>query len=233
MFKPLQFLGSEKEISKIVESTISTLKREYKLKVSQDVIVPVIVDCFIESAMYESLKMLGIENVRSEINLFEMLRFVHEIVPGDENPELLSIITLGRMGMRKLELEMPEDENDMNSTEKISDIDIKLLESISIRACDYIAERHGLHIKDYEIVFKVAEVFFNEMIAYVKVNQITDNTLTVFDQFSILLDDNGMFESIEISEYLQNTINVIHDQMMQEAIRLQQEDDEFAENRTK
>ena len=233
MFKPLQFLGSEKEISKIVESTISTLKREYKLKVSQDVIVPVIVDCFIESAMYESLKMLGIENVRSEINLFEMLRFVHEIVPGDENPELLSIITLGRMGMRKLELEMPEDENDMNSTEKISDIDIKLLESISIRACDYIAERHGLHIKDYEIVFKVAEVFFNEMIAYVKINQITDNTLTVFDQFSILLDDNGMFESIEISEYLQSTINVIHDQMMQEAIRLQQEDDEFAENRTK
>lgn len=233
MFKPLMFIGSEKEISKIVESTISTLKREYKLKVSQDVIVPVIVDCFIESAMYESLKMLGIENVRSEINLFEMLRFVHEIVPGDENPELLSIITLGRMGMRKLELEMPEDENDMNSTEKISDIDIKLLESISIRACDYIAERHGLHIKDYEIVFKVAEVFFNEMIAYVKINQITDNTLTVFDQFSILLDDNGMFESIEISEYLQNTINVIHDQMMQEAIRLQQEDDEFAENRTK
>jgi hypothetical protein len=233
MFKPLQFLGSNKEISKIVESTISTLKREYKLKVSQDVIVPVIVDCFIESAMYESLKMLGIENVRSEINLFEMLRFVHEIVPGDENPELLSIITLGRMGMRKLELEMPEDENDMNSTEKISDIDIKLLESISMRACDYISERHGLHIKDYEIVFKVAEVFFNEMIAYVKVNQITDNTLTVFDQFSILLDDNGMFESIEISEYLQNTINVIHDQMMQEAIRLQQEDDEFAENRTK
>lgn len=233
MFKPLQFLGSNKEISKIVESTISTLKREYKLKVSQDVIVPVIVDCFIESAMYESLKMLGIENVRSEINLFEMLRFVHEIVPGDENPELLSIITLGRMGMRKLELEMPEDENDMNSTEKISDIDIKLLESISIRACDYIAERHGLHIKDYEIVFKVAEVFFNEMISYVKINQITDNTLTVFDQFSILLDDNGMFESIEISEYLQNTINVIHDQMMQEAIRLQQEDDEFAENRTK
>jgi histidyl-tRNA synthetase len=233
MFKPLQFLGSEKEISKIVESTISTLKREYKLKVSQDVIVPVIVDCFIESAMYESLKMLGIENVRSEINLFEMLRFVHEIVPGDENPELLSIVTLGRMGMRKLELEMPEDENDMNSTEKISDIDIKLLETISIRACDYIAERHGLHIKDYEIVFKVAEVFFNEMVSYVKVNQITDNTLTVFDQFSILLDDNGMFESIEISEYLQNTINVIHDQMMQEAIRLQQEDDEFAENRTK
>lgn len=233
MFKPLMFIGSEKEISKIVESTISTLKREYKLKVSQDVIVPVIVDCFIESAMYESLKMLGIENVRSEINLFEMLRFVHEIVPGDENPELLSIITLGRMGMRKLELEMPEDENDMNSTEKISDIDIKLLESISIRACDYIAERHGLHIKDYEIVFKVAEVFFNEMISYVKINQITDNTLTVFDQFSILLDDNGMFESIEISEYLQNTINVIHDQMMQEAIRLQQEDDEFAENRTK
>ena len=233
MFKPLQFLGSEKEISKIVESTISTLKREYKLKVSQDVIVPVIVDCFIESAMYESLKLLGIENVRSEINLFEMLRFVHEIVPGDENPELLSIITLGRMGMRKLELEMPEDENDINSTEKISDIDIKLLESISIRAADYIAERHGLHIKDYEIIFKVAEVFFNEMIAYVKVNQITDNTLTVFDQFSILLDDSGMFESIEISEYLQNTINVIHDQMMQEAIRLQQEDDEFAENRTK
>ena len=233
MFKPLQFLGSTKEISKIVESTISTLKREYKLKVSQDVIVPVIVDCFIESAMYESLKMLGIENVRSEMNLFEMLRFVHEIVPGDENPELLSIITLGRMGMRKLELEMPEDENDMNSTEKISDIDIKLLESISIRATDYIAERHGLHIKDYEIVFKVAEVFLNEMIAYVKVNQITDNTLTVFDQFSILLDDNGMFESIEISEYLQNTINVIHYQMMQEAIRLQQEDDEFAENRTK
>ncbi len=233
MFKPLQFIGSEKEISKIVESTISTLKREYKLKVSQDVIVPVIVDCFIESAMYESLKLLGVESVRSEINLFEMLRFVHEIVPGEESTELLSIITLGRMGMRKLELEMPEDENDINSTEKISDIDIKLLESISMRAMEYISERHGLYIKDYEIIFKVAEVFFNEMISYIKVNQVSDNTLVVFDQFSILLDDNGMFESIEISEYLQNTINVIHDQMMQEAVRLQQEDDEFAENRTK
>ena len=30
MFKNLEFLGSEKEISKIVNSTIGTLEREYK-----------------------------------------------------------------------------------------------------------------------------------------------------------------------------------------------------------
>ena len=59
MFKNLEFLGSEKEISKIVNSTVSTLEREYKLKINQEVIVPAMVNCFIDSAIYQSLQMLG------------------------------------------------------------------------------------------------------------------------------------------------------------------------------
>ena len=233
MFKPLQFLGSEKEINKIALSTVATLEREFKLRITQEVIIPPVVDCFIDAAIYESLQLMGSSNVRSELNLFELLRIVHELIPGEEQPELVTIISLGRMGMRKLELELPEEEDNVNSTNKIADIDIKLLEQISIRACQYLEDRHGLSIRDYQIVFKIAEVFFDEMISYIKVNTVTDDTLVVFDQFSIILDETGRFESIEINEFLHKTIESLYAGILIEEDRLKREDDEFAENKSK
>jgi hypothetical protein len=231
-FIPVQFLGSEREINKIVCSSIETLKREYKLLINQEVIIPAMVDCFIDSAIYESLQMLGADKVRCELNLFDMLRIIHEIIPGEEQPELMTIMSLGRMAMRRLELELPEEDVDeaMNS---IADVDIKLLENISMRAAQYLEDRHGLVIRDWVILFKVAEVFFNEMIAYIKVNSVGDDTLSVFDQFSILLDDTGKFESIEISEFMDKTIKTIHENVLEEARRLDDEDDEFAKNVSK
>lgn len=232
-FKPLEFLGSEKEINKIALSTVATLEREFKLRITQEVIIPPVVDCFIDAAIYESLQLMGSSNVRSELNLFELLRIVHELIPGEEQPELVTIISLGRMGMRKLELELPEEEDNVNNTNKIADIDIKLLEQISIRACQYLEDRHGLSIRDYQIVFKIAEVFFDEMISYIKVNTVTDDTLVVFDQFSIILDETGRYESIEINEFLQKTIESLYAGILIEEDRLKREDDEFAENKSK
>jgi hypothetical protein len=232
MFKNLEFLGSKKEISKIVNSTIGTLEREYKLKINQEVIVPAMVNCFIDSAIYQSLQMLGADKVKSELNMFDMFRVIHELIPGEEKPELLTIMSLGRMAIRKLELELPEEdvEEAMNS---IEDVDVKLLEEISMRATQYFEDRHGLSIRDYQILFKVAEVFFNETISFIKVNSVTDDTLVVFDQFSIVLDDSGRFESIEISEYTQKTIEAIYTDIKAEAQRLKDEDDEFAVNSVK
>ena len=232
-FKALEFLGSNKEISKIVESTISTLEREFNLRINQEVIVPPIVDCFIDAAMYESLQLMGANNVRSELNLFELLRIVHELIPGEEQPELVTIVSLGRMGMRKLELELPDDDNDVNSAKNIAEIDIKLLEQISMRACQYVEDRHGLAIRDYQLAFKIAEVFFDEMLSYIKVNPVSDDTLVVFDQFSILMDESGRYENIEISEYMQKTIESVYASLLIEEDRLKREDDEFAENKSK
>lgn len=232
-FKPLEFLGSDKEINKICLSTVATLEREFKLRITQEVIIPPVVDCFIDAAIYESLQLMGSSNVRSELNLFELLRIVHELIPGEEQPELVTIVSLGRMGMRKLELELPEDEENVNSINKIADIDIKLLEQISIRACQYLEDRHGLSIRDYQIVFKIAEVFFDEMISYIKVNTVSDDTLVVFDQFSIILDETGRYESIEINEFLQKTIDSLYAAVLIEEDRLKREDDEFAENKSK
>ena len=231
-FISLQFLGSEKEISKIVDATIKTLEREYKIIISQEVVVPAMVNCFIDAAIYESLQMLGVNNVRSELNLFEMVRIINEVIPGEEKPELLTIMSLGRMAIRRLELEMPEEdvEEAMNS---IEDVNIKLLEAISMRATHYLADRHNLVTENYQIIFKIAEVFFNEMISFIKVNSVSDDTLVVFDQFSILLDDTGRFESIEISEFTQKTIETLYEDLKIEAQRLKDEDDEFAMNNSK
>ena len=231
-FISLQFLGSEKEISKIVDATVKTLEREYKIIISQEVVVPAMVNCFIDAAIYESLQMLGVNNVRSELNLFEMVRIINEVIPGEEKPELLTIISLGRMAIRRLELEMPEEdvEEAMNS---IEDVNIKLLEAISMRATHYLADRHNLVTENYQIIFKIAEVFFNEMISFIKVNSVSDDTLVVFDQFSILLDDTGRFESIEISEFTQKTIEALYNDLHVEAQRLKDEDDEFAMSNVK
>jgi hypothetical protein len=127
---------------------------------------------------------------------------------------------------------MPEEdvEEAMNS---IEDVNIKLLEAISMRATHYLADRHNLVTENYQIIFKIAEVFFNEMISFIKVNSVSDDTLVVFDQFSILLDDTGRFESIEISEFTQKTIEALYNDLQVEAQRLKDEDDEFAMNNIK
>ena len=231
-FRALEFLGSNKEISKIVNATIETLQREYKLKINQDVVIPAMVNCFIDAAIYESLLALGVDKVRSELNLFDMIRIIHEVIPGEEKPELLTIISLGRMAIRRLELELPEEdvEEAMNS---ITDVDVKLLEQISLRALQYLDDRHGLTLGQYQILFKVAEVFLNEMIAFIKVNSVTDDALAVFDQFTIVLDDTGRFESIEISEFTQKTIDLVYQGIKDEDQRLKDEDDKFAENSLK
>lgn len=231
-FKPLEFLGSEKEVSKICTETAATLEREFKLKITQEVVIPPMVDCFIDAAIYESLQ-LAKDEVKSELNLFNILRIIHDLLPGDNAPELMTTITLGRMGMRKLELELPDEEKNEEALNKMIDIDIKLLEKISIRACQYLEDRHHLFIRDYQIIFKVAEVFFNEMLSFIKVNMMSDDTLTIFDQFTIMLDETGKYESIELTDYLQNTINSIYESVLLEIDKLEEEDNAFAESKTK
>ena len=76
-------------------------------------------------------------------------------------------------------------------------------------------------------------MFFNEIIAYIKVNPVTDDTLAVFDQFTIVLDETGRFESIEISEFTKDTIKLVYESVLSEAQRLKDEDDEFAVNNSK
>lgn len=232
MFVNLQYLGSEKEISKIVIATLNTLEREHKIRVSQEVVIPAMVNCYIDAAIYESLQMLGVNNVRSELNLFEMVRIIHEVIPGEDKPELISLMSLGRMAIRRLELQSP-DEDVEEAMNKIEDVDIKLLETISMRAARYLYDRHNLMLEEHKLLFKIAEVFFNEMISFIKVNPVTDDTLVVFDQFSIVLDDSGRFESIELSEFTQKTIEALYEDIKFEAQRLKDEDDEFAVNNSK
>lgn len=230
-FIPVQYLGSEFEVNKICLSTIDTLQREYKIKINQEVIIPAIVDTFIDAAIYESLQFKAGET-RSELNLFNLLRIVHEIVPGEDGkePEVVSVITLGRMGMRKLEMEFDEvsEEND-NVETKIKDIDIKLLEKISMRASNYLEDRHHLAVRDYQIIFKVAEVFFDEMLSFIKINDIAEDTITIFDQFTLTLDESGKFESIELTESLESTIKVVYEGVISEREKLLLEDGEIDE----
>lgn len=231
-FIPLEYLGSDMEVNKICLSTIDTLQREYKIKISQEVIIPAIVDTFIDAAIYESLQFKKNET-RSELNLFNLLRIVHEIVPGDEEgeePNLVSVITLGRMGMRKLEMEFDEEsEENENIETKIQDIDIKLLEKISMRASNYLENRHHLAVRDYQIIFKVAEVFFDEMIAFIKINDIAEDTITIFDQFTLTLDEMGKYESIELTESMESTIKMVYNDVLEEREKLLLEDGEIDE----
>lgn len=230
-FIPVEFLGSEFEVNKICLSTIDTLQREYKIKINQEVIIPAIVDTFIDAAIYESLQFKANET-RSELNLFNLLRIVHEIVPGEDGkePEIVSVITLGRMGMRKLDMEFDEESEDNDNIEtKIKDIDIKLLEKISMRASSYLEDRHHLAVRDYQIIFKVAEVFFDEMLAFIKINDIAEDTITIFDQFTLTLDESGKFESIELTESLESTIKVIYEGVVSEREKLLLEDGEIDE----
>lgn len=223
-FIPLQYIGSEEVINSICLSTIETLKRDYKIKINQEIVVPAIVDCYLDAAIYESLQVKKTD-IKSELNLFNLLRVVHEIVPTED--EIISILTLGRMGMRKLEMEFDEEnELDEKIETKIADIDIKLLEKISMRASQYLEDRHNLAIRDYQLIFKIAEVFIDEVISYIRINDILDDTITVFDQFTIILDEDGKYDSIEFTESAKSTIHVIFEEVMAGLERLALEDEE-------
>lgn len=216
-FKPLEFLGSTFEVNKICEATVSTLEREFGIKITQEVIVPVIVDCFIDAAIYESL-LFTKETSTIEINLFNLLRIINTVNPDDRN-DVSTVITLGRMGMRMLEMEL-EDKEELKT---VANIDIKLIEKISMRAMRYVNDRHCLPVRDHQILFKVAEIFLQELLGYVKINKLYDGTLTVFDQFTILVDDAGKFEDIVISESMNMTIQSVYKDVLEKEIALEKE----------
>lgn len=220
-FIPVEFLGSEFEISKVVNSTIETLEREFDIRINQEVIVPAVVNCFIDSAFCESVA-FDKDDVKKELNLFNLLRIINQIDP--ESKEVVPVMSLGRMGMRLLNIEFDEEEHEKMAT-TIADIDIKLLEKISMRAADYLDDRHNLPIRDYQIIFKVAEVFFRELLAFIKINEIPDDTITVFDQFTIVLNDDGLFESIEITEAAEEFIKLMFDENMMSLAKLEIEDE--------
>lgn len=223
-FIPVEYLGSAKEIEKICLSTIETLVREYKIKISQEQIIPAIVNSFIDAVLYEGVQ-FNKNDVRTELNLFNLLRVINESAVDQD--DVVTTITLGRMGMRKLEMEFENgmEECDEQIETNIADLDIKLLEKISMRASDYIEDRHKLMIRDYQIIFKVSEVFFNELIGFIRLNEMEDDTLTVFDQFTVVLDELGKFESIEITESAKEIIQIMFNDRMDELNKLDLEDE--------
>ena len=133
--------------------------------------------------------------------------------------------------MRKLGMEMKGDAEEVSN--KIANVDIKLLEKISMRAADYLNDRHGLYIRDYQIIFKIAEIFFDELISYIKVNSLADETITIFDQFTIVIDENNKFESIELSSYMKEMIANVYMSVINEIDKLEAEDNAFAESKIK
>lgn len=223
-FIPVEYLGSAKEIEKICLSTIETLVREYKIKISQEQIIPAIVNSFIDAVLYEGVQ-FNKNDVRTELNLFNLLRVINESAVDQD--DVVTTITLGRMGMRKLEMEFENgmEECDEQIETNIADLDIKLLEKISMRASDYIEDRHKLMIRDYQIIFKVSEVFFNELIGFIRLNEMEDDTLTVFDQFTVVLDELGKFESIEITDSAKEIIQIMFNDRMDELNKLDLEDE--------
>lgn len=225
-FIPVEFLGSDFEISKIANATIDTLERDFNIRINQEVIVPAIVDCFIDSAFCESVAFAK-DDVKKELNLFNLLRIINQIDP--DTKEVIPVMSLGRMGMRLLNIEFDEEEHEKLAT-TIADIDIKLLEKISMRASDYLEDRHNLPIRDYQIIFKVAEVFFRELISFLKISEIPEDTLTVFDQFTIILNDDGLFESIELTESAEQFIKIMFDENMMALAKLELEDEAGVSN---
>lgn len=220
-FIPVEFLGSEFEVGKIVTATIGTLEREFNIRINQEVIVPAVVDTFIDAALCESVEFKK-DEIKTELNLFNLFRIVNHIDPETKN--LVSVMSLGRMGLRKLELDFNEEEHEKMGTTMV-DIDIKLLEKISMRASSYLEDRHNLAVRDYQIIFKVAEVFFDELLAFIKINEIPDDNITVFDQFTIVLNDDGLFESIEFTESSEAFLKLMFDENMMELAKLDLEDE--------
>lgn len=219
-FIPVQYLGNEKEVSEIVGRTIDMLETEYKIKISHEKLIPAFVDCFLNAAFYKSIEFIKTRNKQTiELNLFDILRVIHEI---SDDLELVTVISLGRKGLGKLDLEF---ENMDIDEANIATLDIKTLEDICIRATDYLENNHDYKFKQYQIIFKVCEVFFNEVLNYIKEKKVEGDTLTILDQFTITLDDDGLFESIELTPAQQEIIESMFNEKMTKLEELEQEDE--------
>ena len=55
MFKQLEILGNEKEVSKIVNKTIESLETNYKIKISHEQLIPAFVNCFMDAFYFKSI----------------------------------------------------------------------------------------------------------------------------------------------------------------------------------
>ena len=218
-FIPVQYLGSKKEVSEIVTETIEVLEAEYKIKISHEQLVPAFVDCFLNAAYYNSIDFIKTRNNQEiELNLFDLFRIIHTI---DDDLKLKTSIELGRMGMRKLDIEFDEG-METEESEKMATLDATLLETICIRACEYLENNHSLKFKHHLIMFKICEVFFGEVLEYVKEQKVEGDTITILDQFTILVNDDKTFDSIEITLSQQEIIN----QMFEEKMNKLKEDEE-------
>ena len=148
-----------------------------------------------------------------ETNVFDLLTIRHVI---DELHVLSTEITLGRLGMLKMGIPLNEEESDA-----INDVDCKLLESVSVKAAEYLETRHNFHFNKYNIIFKIAEVFIDEMLNLVKFKQIEDDTIRILDQFLIIIDEDGKFSSIETTSGQQEVINDLFEKRIEELQREQ------------
>ena len=113
--------------------------------------------------------------------------------------------------MLKMGIPVNEQESDA-----INDVDCKLLESVSVKAAEYLETRHDFHFNKYNIIFKIAEVFIDEMLNLVKFKQIEDDTIRILDQFLIIIDEDGKFSSIETTSGQQEVINDLFEKIIEE-----------------
>lgn len=209
MFKQLEILGNEKEVSKIVDKTMESLETNYKIKISHEQLIPAFVNCFMDAFYFKSMELIKEPKKQQiETNLFDLLTITHVI---DELHVLSTEITLGRLGMLKMGIPLNEEES-----EAITDVDCKLLESVSIKAAEYLETCHDFHFNKYNIIFKIAEVFLDEMLNLVKFKQIEDDTIRILDQFLIVIDEDGKFSSIETTSGQQEVINELFEKRMEE-----------------
>jgi len=209
MFKPLETLGSLKEVSVITNRTIDTLKEKYKIIISHEQLIVAFVNCFMDAAYYKSIELIKEpKKQKIELNLFELLNIVHIV---DENHVLNTTIELGRMAKRKLDMPLSDEESD-----KMPDVDNKILDEISLQAVEYLEREHGFHLNKYTIIFKVAEIFLDETLGLIKRKQVEDDVVTILDQFSILLDEDCNFSNIEINEGQQQIINKLFEDRIKE-----------------
>ena len=150
MFKQLEILGNEKEVSQIVEKTIESLETKYKIKISHEQLIPAFVNCFMDAFYFKSMELIKEPKKQQiETNVFDLLTIRHVI---DELHVLSTEITLGRLGMLKMGITLNEEESDA-----INDVDCKLLESVSVKADEYLETRNDFNFNKYNIIFKIGE----------------------------------------------------------------------------
>ena len=77
MFKQLEILGNEKEVSKIVDKTIDSLETNYKIKISHEQLIPAFVNCFMDAFYFKSIELIKEPKKQQiETNLFDLLTII-------------------------------------------------------------------------------------------------------------------------------------------------------------